>query len=59
VVLLSISSWGVKEMKRGAAFLGGWVWEERELLKRGERALARFFKGRRAGKDIKWGGEIA
>ncbi|NQT31624.1 MAG: hypothetical protein HQ588_04745 [Deltaproteobacteria bacterium] len=27
---------GVKEMKRGETFLGGWVWEEIQNLKRGE-----------------------
>jgi len=31
---LSTLGGGVKEMKRGEAFLGGWVWEEREPLKR-------------------------
>jgi hypothetical protein len=33
--------------EKGKTFLGRWVWEKQEPLKRG--------KGRRAGKDKKWG----
>jgi len=42
VILLSISPWGsgVKEMKRGYAFLGGWVWEEKHNFKNGGRGKA-------------------